>query len=75
MGLGGQADGLDVGAEGERRLQLQDGDVVVRGEGIVERRHNQRLDVDGPGLNLLPVNLCGPDQSRPLFGVSVTVKH
>lgn len=75
VGLGGQADGLDVRAEGEGRLQLQHGDVVVAGEGVVVRRHQQGLDVDGPGLELLPVNVRGPDQSRPLFGVSVTLKQ
>lgn len=75
MGLRGQADGLDVRAEGERCLQLQHGDVVVRAGGVVVRRHKQRLDVDGLGLKALSINLCGPDQSCPLFGVSVTLKH
>lgn len=75
MRRGGQADGLDVRAEGERGLQLQHTNIVVGGHGVVVRRHNKRLDVNCFGLGLLAAYQRGPHQGRPLFGVIVPIKR
>lgn len=69
MRRGGNADGLDEGAEGEGALQLQDGHVVVGGRGVVRRRDNYGLDVHYFGADLTTVSLAGSNQSCPLFGV------
>ena len=73
VGGGWQAHRLDVRAEGQRRLQLQHGHVVVRGLGVVVGGHHQGPDVNGPGLGLLSTHQAGPHQRRPLLGVVVPV--
>lgn len=75
MRWGGQADGLDVRAEGEGGLQLQHSNIVVSGHRVVVWRHNQRLDVNRFGLGLLTAHQSGPHQGCPLFGVVVPINR
>lgn len=72
MRAGGKTDRLDVRAEGDRGLQLQDSDIVVIVLSIVVWGHYQPLDVYDFRRGLFTTDLCCPHQGRPLCGVAVS---
>lgn len=69
VGRRGNADRLDVGVEGEGRLQLQDSHIIVAGHGVVFRIDNYRLDVNSFRLSLYAVGQLGSNQCCPFTGI------